>query len=275
MVVVRDRALLLRRYPYSESSLVAQVCTREHGRVHLIAKGAYRPTSRYFAVLDYFDTLELEWDHNPQRELSNLRSGSLLQRRPRLCQDLAAFRAGLGILELADLACRPAQAETSLYDLLEAALERLQEGAFQPSPGALITQIAFELAYLQNLGLGISLELCATCGGPAPALGPDGLRAAFSGGAGGRLCSACAEKCRSNGLRVGTMPLQVLEDTRRISTSTATTSMELENDLERLDKVRDLVERFLDYHLETRPRMHRAFLAHPNRNAHNTSAGAR
>jgi DNA repair protein RecO (recombination protein O) len=271
MVVVRDRALLLRRYPYSESSLVAQVCTREHGRVHLIAKGAYRPTSRYFAVLDYFDTLELEWDHNPQRELSTLRSGAVRERRPRLCQDLACFRAAMGIIELTDLASRPAQTETSLYDLLEAALERLQQRAFEPNSRALLTQIEFELAYLRNLGLEISLELCAACGGPAPALGPDGLRAAFSGGAGGRLCGPCAEKSRASGLRVGTMSMQVLEDARLISSSSSSAARSLEQERDRLDRVRDLVERFLDYHLETRPRMHRAFLAHPNRNAQSAS----
>jgi len=32
-------------------------------------------------------------------------------------------------------------------------------------------------------------------------------------------------------------------------------------------RVRDLLERFLDYHLETRPRSQRQFLAAPNRNA--------
>lgn len=273
MVVVRDRALLLRRYPYSESSLVAQVCTRQHGRVHLIAKGAYRPTSRYFAVLDYFDTLEIEWDHNPQRELSSLRSGSVLQRRRRLCQDLACFRAALSMIELTDIACRPVQIDVDLHDLLQSSLDRLEEGAFDANARAEVVEVAFELSFLQHLGLGISLELCAACGGPAAPVSREGLRAAFSSAAGGRLCSACAQKCRANGLRVGTMPVQVLEDARQLSTSTEAPLFV--QDGARLDRVRDLVERFLDYHLETRPRMHRAFLAHPNRNAETTSSRAR
>ena len=33
------------------------------------------------------------------------------------------------------------------------------------------------------------------------------------------------------------------------------------------NRVRDFVERFLDYHLEARPRSHREFLAVPNRNS--------
>ena len=72
MPAVRDRALLLRRFPYGESSLVCHALSRTHGRVHLLAKGAYRPTSRFYAALDLFDTLELEWNATPGRELAVL-----------------------------------------------------------------------------------------------------------------------------------------------------------------------------------------------------------
>jgi hypothetical protein len=43
---------------------------------------------------------------------------------------------------------------------------------------------------------------------------------------------------------------------------------------DRIDRVRDFVGRFLDYHLETRPRTHRAFLAAPNRNTASRPAEA-
>ncbi|MEQ1893151.1 MAG: recombination protein O N-terminal domain-containing protein, partial [Planctomycetota bacterium] len=56
-----DRGLLLRRFPYGESSLVLHVLTRTHGRLALLAKGAYRPSSAYFAAFDLFDTLELSF----------------------------------------------------------------------------------------------------------------------------------------------------------------------------------------------------------------------
>ena len=68
MVQRSDRALILRRFAFGESSLVLQVLTRELGRVHLIAKGAYRPTSRYYAALDLFDTLDLDWSEQRGRE---------------------------------------------------------------------------------------------------------------------------------------------------------------------------------------------------------------
>ena len=274
VVLRRDRALLLKRYPYSESSLIAHLGTREHGRVHVIAKGAYRTTSRYFAILDFFDTLEIEWDHSPRRELSNLRAGSVVVRRRSLAGDLERYRAGLSMLELADQAFRAEQPEPALYALLENSLDALEEGR----QSADATIVVFELLFLNDLGLAPALESCAACAGPALPVGSDGARVAFSAGAGGRLCRACAEEARASGRRVGTLPLQVMNDAALILLAAAaqrsTTSdhpllrdaaARLEQD--RLDCVRDFVERFLGYHLESRPRTHRAFLSVGNRNS--------
>ena len=38
---VRDEAILLRRFPYSESSLVVRVFTPQHGKIGLMARGAF------------------------------------------------------------------------------------------------------------------------------------------------------------------------------------------------------------------------------------------
>ena len=261
MAHLRDRALVLRRTPFGESSLVVQVLTRRRGRVHLLAKGAYRPTSRFFCVLDLFDALELEWSQSPRAELALLHAGSVEQRRGRLTADLAAYRAALAVLELVELAARPGQAEEGLFDLCEAALDGLGEGRAPPD----LTLVVFELGFLQNLGLAPALETCASCAGPAPPV-LEG-RAAFSAGAGGRLCRACAEEARAAGRRVGTLPLEVLTTAADLARSSprAPAHDGLGRDIR--ERVRDLVERFLDYHLETRPKSHRAFLSAPNRNA--------
>lgn len=264
-----DRALLLRRFPFSESSLVARVLTRNHGRVHLVARGAFRPRSRYFALLDHFDTLELEWSANPKRELAELRAGEIARRRRALSRSLESYRAGLAMLELAELGSQPGQAEPELFDLLERSLDSLAEPEVDTSRAIVV----FELGFLQNHGLAPALERCASCGREAPATaerrGGPVPRAAFSAGAGGRLCSACARSARASGRRVGTLPVDVLTTAAELLAGGlpphAASREPAPADL--LIRTRDFVERFLDYHLETRPRSQRAFLAAPNRNA--------
>lgn len=263
MPIVHDRALLFSRHPFGESSLVVHGLSAAHGRVHWIAKGVYRPTSRYFAILDLFDTLELEWDSSPRRELSNLRVGRVVKRRRGITADLPAYHAGVAVLELIGLVSHPSQPEPGLFDLCERTLNELDCAGLRAD----LALVVFELALLQNLGLAPALELCAACGGAAPPVQATGQRVAFSAGAGGRLCRRCADDARAHGRRVGTLPLKVLEDAQVLLRSGFDAPPELSQD--RIDRIRDFVGRFVDYHLERQPRTHRAFLSAPNRNAAN------
>jgi recombinational DNA repair protein (RecF pathway) len=134
--------------------------------------------------------------------------------------------------------------------------------------------VAFELGYLGVLGLAPSLETCAACGSEAPALAgtETARRASFSAGAGGRLCRRCAEEARASGRRVGTLPVETLDDARTILAEGPSAGDRLPS--ARVDRVRDFAGRFLDYHLEARPRTHRAFLSTPNRNASHETVDA-
>jgi len=299
MPVRHDRALVLRRHPWSESSLVAHVATAGHGRVHLLARGAFRTSSRFYCVLDLFDTLELEWSQSPGRELADLRSGDVRTRRPHIAGSLAAYRAATTVLELVDLASRFGPPDARLFARAEEALDELDGTAAAersgatwndtdiplledvpprntpprpdsappevpsalPSPDLVLAH--FELDYLDHQGFTPALVTCAACGNPAPPTSAHDPRVPFSAGAGGRLCARCAEEARARGLRVGTLPTRVLEDAQLVQSG----NWPLDTAPERIERVRDWIERFLDYHLETRPRSHRAFLSVHNRNA--------
>ncbi|MFT5050844.1 MAG: DNA repair protein RecO (recombination protein O) [Chlamydiales bacterium] len=262
-----DDGLVLRRSPFGESSLVVQVLTRRHGRVHFTAKGAYRPNSGYAFVLDLFHTISLEWSHSTRREMQYLSRADLAQRRESLCSRPDVYRAALMMLELTELAARPGAPDRALFELTEQGLDELSH--LSPSTrGADHTLILFELRFLDHLGLSPALEQCAACGEPAPPLslapgrGALGARVGFSAAVGGRLCPRCATDARASGKRVGTLPTDVLDTAASIARGDRD-----DGNPQLLVRVRDAIERFLNYHLETRPRTQRAFLAVPNRNA--------
>jgi hypothetical protein len=54
-------AWVLHLHPYSETSLVVDVFSRDHGRVPLLARGARRPRSAMRGMLMSFQPLELGW----------------------------------------------------------------------------------------------------------------------------------------------------------------------------------------------------------------------
>jgi DNA repair protein RecO (recombination protein O) len=262
VATVRDEAILLRRFPYSESSLVARVFSREHGKIGLLARGAHRPKSRFYCVLDHFDTLELEWRHQPGRELMELRRGDILTRRAVIATDLETYRAASVACELVDLACPTGQRERGTWERLSRCLDELAQGSRPP----LEAVVAFELGFLEEHGLCPALEGCASCGGPAPPPDRSEERACFSASCGGRMCLACSREARDAGRRVGTMPLDVLSAAIQLLRRAPEGERITPLSAHLLVRLKDFVERFLDHHLEVRAKARGEFLAADDRN---------
>ena len=262
MPTVRDEAILLRRFPYSESSLVARVFSRRHGKIGLLARGAHRPKSRFYCVLDHFDTLELEWRHQPGRELMELRGGDVQKRRAVIATDLDTYRAGAVACELVDLACPAGQREQGTWERLSRCLDELSSGERPAWEAA----VAFELGFLEEHGICPALELCASCGGAAPPPDPREERACFSASCGGRLCQRCGDEARDSGRRVGTMPLDVLAAASQLLRRRPEGERITPLDAPLLVRLKDFVERFIDPPLEVRPKARGEFLAADDRN---------
>ena len=244
-----DRALLLRRFPFGESSLVVHLLTGEGRRVHLVARGAHRPKSRYAGLLDLFDTLDLSWTMRPGGGLGELRSGSLATRRRGLTGDLARYRTALAVLELAGRAAREEAAEPGLFQLVEATLDQLALADRDPT----VELVAFDLALLGLLGLAPAVTHCAACGGPAPEVAPG--KAAFSAARGGRLCRNCGGDARAEGARVGTLRADVLAAAAVLAASDGARRAALPPPpAGLLAALVSFVDRFLEFHLETRLR---------------------
>jgi DNA repair protein RecO len=61
MAEVEGRAILLRRIPYSDTSLVCHFLTEEHGRIALMARGARRTKSPFRGALAPLYALNIRW----------------------------------------------------------------------------------------------------------------------------------------------------------------------------------------------------------------------
>jgi DNA repair protein RecO (recombination protein O) len=258
-----DQAILLRRFPYSESSLVTRVFTRQHGKLGLLARGAYRPKSRFYCVLDHFDTLELEWLEQRGRELQDLREGDIHTRRLKISSDLESYRAGALVCELIDLTSPLGQRDVGMWRRLTLCLDELNSG----SRPAWEAAVCFELGLLEEHGLCPALELCASCGLEASPPDPNEPRACFSASCGGRLCAACGRDARDAGRRVGTMPLDVLEAASLLLRGAREGVRISPLAPALLLRLRDFVDRFMDHHLEVRAKARGDFLSKADRNS--------
>jgi len=265
-----DRALVLRRYRYGETSLVVHALTPHHGSIAVLAKGAYRLQSGYCGVLDHFDTLELAW--RPTRgELATLSAARIVVRRREMGTDLGRYRAGLSLLELAYLGSHQGSGEGPLFAELETTLELVSSTLVDP-PLALVN---FDLRWLGLAGLSPACERCAACGRSAHTA-KRRPRAFFSHARGGLLCTTCRSapgpgknhfprRLRA-AAEIDGLPWQVVQCTSRIARTPPGELAELDLQSSHVLAAGELTTGFLEYHLERRLESRRGPLrsrAHP------------
>ncbi len=99
---VKAQGMVLRRYDYSETSLIVHFFTREFGKFKTLVKGAKKPRGRFFGKLELASVVDMVALHKSRSDLHVLTDVSGLQSLEPLRMDLAKFAHAMVILELVD-----------------------------------------------------------------------------------------------------------------------------------------------------------------------------
>jgi DNA repair protein RecO (recombination protein O) len=193
----RVQALVLRRIPYGDTSLVLHVFTREAGRLGLMAKGARRPKSSLDAVLQTGQWAELQLLVREGRELQLLKDADLVEDFHGLRRDYARLMTGLAVCEALERTQLSEQADPALFDCAAATL-RLAAGDSR-HPQNLVYW--FLLFLLTHSGYGLDLGSCSVCGRPW-----EEFRHQAGGGLDPREGRARCPDCRPGGEETGLPP---------------------------------------------------------------------
>jgi len=163
----RVQALVLRRIPYGDTSLVLHVYSREAGRLGLMAKGVRRhtggrPAAPADVALQSGHLVELVIVVREGRDLQILREAEVLDDFRGLRGDYARLMSGLAVIEALERTQLPEHADPPLFDAAAAVL-RLAAGDC-PRPQNLVYW--FLLFLLAHSGYGLDLAACGGCGRP-------------------------------------------------------------------------------------------------------------
>ena len=137
-------AFVLHRYDWSETSLIIEVFSRQHGRLALVAKGAKRPTSQLRPVLLPLQPLLLSW--SGEGEVRTLKTAQW--RGGHVMPMGEALLAGTYFNEMLMRLLVRDEPHPALFDTYAQAVERLAQRG-EPDPCVLR---AFELLLLKESG---------------------------------------------------------------------------------------------------------------------------
>ncbi|MDD5176966.1 MAG: DNA repair protein RecO [Sterolibacterium sp.] len=146
-----QEAYILHAYAYSETSLILDIFSRDHGRLPLLARGARRPRTALRGVLQAFHPLELGWFG--AGEVRTLAKAEWLGGMPLLGG--TALMLGYYLNELLLKLVPREDAHVSLFEAYAATLQALGETGSVVPAGHLRQ---FEKTLLRELGYGLALE---------------------------------------------------------------------------------------------------------------------
>jgi DNA repair protein RecO (recombination protein O) len=255
MAAEKARAIVIRTFPFGESSCVVTLFTREYGKLRALAKGAWRPKSGFDAALDLLSICQVLVLRKSTDAL-DLLTEACLEHRFRVGRSQAAFLGGMDVAELLDTLTADGDPQPELFDVAHATLRTLSAPRPAHDHDASTTELTdglvralvahTELAMLRLVGHAPALVRCAECGGHVEG----GSRIAFGMLDGGVLC----ERCRSGKRAVVSISADCLAALQLLAgTSDAWRSLALPPPID--GEVRAVMNTMLSHLLGRRPRV--------------------
>jgi len=140
--------LILRTRPLTETSLIVNWLTPNHGRISTVAKGARRPKSPFGGKLDLFYLAEFSFTRSRRSELHALREVSVREMHAPIRQEIGWLQQASYAAALIELATERETPLPGVHTLMQGLLGHLPQSPPQPR-----TVYAFELKLLDELGL--------------------------------------------------------------------------------------------------------------------------
>ena len=179
MEIVKVKGIIISETPYSETSKIINVITKEYGTLGIIAKGAKSLKSKLRSVstkltYGYFHI------YYKEKGLSTLVSVDVINNLKNIKTDITNMSYVCYILELVNQVMKHEYNE-EIFNLLEASILKINE----KFDAGIITNI-LELKMLDYLGVRPIIDECAICGNKTDIV-------TISGDRGGYICKNCIQ----------------------------------------------------------------------------------
>ncbi|MCI0330001.1 MAG: DNA repair protein RecO [candidate division Zixibacteria bacterium] len=161
MPLYKTNAVVLGSRRFGDTSKIISAYTAEFGKVHLLAKGALTPKSKFLSALETFSESELVFYHKTTTELHLLSQAALLKSHLRLADKVEIFPFAAAACEITDEWIKGEEQNPAYYQLLVSFLNRLEMATPVQAP---LFFWLFVYYGASILGFRPNLEACFRCG---------------------------------------------------------------------------------------------------------------
>ncbi|MBI4828034.1 MAG: DNA repair protein RecO [Nitrospinae bacterium] len=184
MPLYESPAVALRSRRLGEADKIVTFFTLRFGKIRAVAKGAFKPKSRFGGRLEPFVHSNVIAFGKEKADLLRLNSCDVLTHFSALRDDFARLNRAFVAAELLDVCQKERDVNEEGYALALAFLKTLAQETHPDRQDMLLR--LFEIKYLAQIGFRPSLSRCVICRKPAT-----GTRLGFNAARGGVVCAPC------------------------------------------------------------------------------------
>lgn len=175
----RTEGIVLKEMRFRETSKILTIYSRKHGKIHAMARGAYRPKSQLIANTQHFSYNDYYFFKG--KNFYYINQAEIIDSFYPIRENINRVMYGSYLLELIETSTLEEEPHERLFLLLKKGLMVLS----QLNDDFLKFILAYELKYISFLGYRPSLAGCVNCGDK------DFTRIRFNIELGGIVCNKC------------------------------------------------------------------------------------
>jgi DNA repair protein RecO len=143
-----SKSLILNAIKFGDTSKIITCFTEQHGKISLIAKGAFSPKSKFIGTTEPLSFCNLHYLYKPNRDIQTLTDSDLLTNHKLIVKDLQRLAISMLIVESVNQTVEKNAENKSLYNILENIFDLLNTAEISP----MLVLAIFEIYHCNNHG---------------------------------------------------------------------------------------------------------------------------
>ena len=160
-MICSSPGLILKIFPYSNTSIICHAFTQEHGRLNFIAKGIRKPKNPLLSILQPFNLIDFQYYYKKNRSMQLIKEADIVASFNHIRKDLSTIIMSGAILNIINKTFEDEYPHEIIFRLIHKTLGNLSQNHTHNK----ISFIFFLFHLSKQLGFMPNIDLCINCNG--------------------------------------------------------------------------------------------------------------
>ena len=199
-MIYNSEAIILSSTPYSNTSLICNLFTKEYGRLSIISKGARTLKNPNRAILQPLHFIDLHYYYKPKRNIQLLKEASINKHFFNIKDNYTKMMYSYNILDIINQVCKIENPNEIIFRLIKSVLLNID---ICKDTEIDLYYSFFQLQLLRYLGVQPLIDMCVTCNNQLD-------EAIYDESIGQLVCKKCNHNHNSN-IKISNRELVILK----------------------------------------------------------------